>query len=249
MDNLASKASQYNFYYSGNAQTPTNYANDTYSNAPFNVHGLAPYIYTNDPRNRCDSVEAIYNGSTYERNGVEKVVNFAFKRVEILNEDGTAATLNKHMLMAVDLSELTLDVLKFLKASGYSKLTYSIVADVNYTNNGSGNSTSRVTPGTIDFEYLKNNPNKTVYRAKADGSLSTDINMAAFSYDDTNSVHPVYWMSVEYSLDDLIACYDQVFVGSHFILGVPYSRYSFARNASTGEIDPSFYLSPIQIVK
>ena len=71
--------------------------------------------------------------------------------------------------------------------------------------------------------------------------INKSYNLGAFSQEKA-TVKSNEWLTIEYSLDDLIECYDQVFGGDYFVLGLPFVR---EKNVSGNHM----YISPIQIVK
>jgi len=234
LNNLADDASQYNFHLSGAAKLFANYTGGD-GNLSFKNANVVP-------------MSAQYDGTEATINNVTNVKNFVFT---VPSDQGQ---MNRHVMMAVDLSFLTKDTLTKLKDAGYTKLTYAFVVDAYSV----ASTTSCVRLCKINFDVLKNGfVNSSGEPVALNGVFSTAastfatyIDRRAFTNDTVQGTHPKHWQTIEYSIQDLIDCYDQVFIGQYFILGIPWAYYIQPNTAGPdGTNAPSIYLSPIKIVK
>ncbi len=230
-NNLASEASQYNFHLSGAAKLFANY-NGGDGILSFKNANVVP-------------ISAQYDGTEASINGVTNVKNFVF------TVPSEQTQMNRHIMMAVDLSFLTKDTLTKLDNAGYKKLTYAVVVDA-YSIAGA---TSQVRLCKINFDAFRDGDGNVVdtYNgvfSTAASTFATYIDRRVFTDDTVLGTHPTEWQTIEYSIKDLIDCYDKVFIGQYFILGIPWAYYIQPNTKGPdGTNAPSIYLSPIKLVK
>lgn len=183
------------------------------------------------------TMPAVYSGESYtDANGVTNIKNFTFAR--------PAVAQNQPTLFAFKAPEfLTKSFLEQLKGLGYNKLTYSYVLL-------EGCETKIAYSSNINFDYLKENTDKTMFNDKGAADPNNQINTYYQENKSLNlgaldklspGVSANCWVKVEYSLDDLIACYDQIFCGEYFVLGLPY--------VGGKNLSGNIHISPVEIVK
>ena len=158
-----------------------------------------------------------------DSNNVTKEVAYSFEiPVEEKQKGG------HWMLMGVDLSALTKETLIKLQAKGYEKLTFSFVYHTSYQ--------WQLEIATLNFDYLRENRD-----VKLDGT--TYIKKNAYTIQTINEGSPADdWHTIEYSIADLIDCYEQISFKSWWLLGAAWTNYM---NAETEHC----YLTKIAIVK
>lgn len=211
--NFIPKASMYNFYLSSMSY------ND----------GFTGNFSLLKPNYDCLPVQMSQAGPTYtDAQGVTKDVVAKFEKITTVG----ASRAGRRVLMAVRTPWLTKAYLTQLIGEGKTTLSFSFVADKNFTNKAYNYIE------TIDFEYLKGSASRKVFRNDSE----MEIDKSAFSSTGDNSVGTISaineWMTISYNLQDLLDCYDQIILNDIFILGTPGFSYHDAIN---------IYLTPITI--
>lgn len=138
------------------------------------------------------------------------------------------------VLVGANLSSLTKADLQTLAENGYLKLTFSFVY----------NSKHARYPNyyVLDFDKVKNNPELSIRDDK--GFINLEVLKIATGADsgvtDQNMLNK-RWITVTYSMADLIACYDQLFAGEEYwTLAIPYGDVFY-----TAEETGCFYMSKL----
>jgi hypothetical protein len=131
--------------------------------------------------------------------------------------------------------------LQTLAESGYGSLTFSFIATTH--KNGYRDAGYY----TLDLAKVKTDPTLTI--RNADGYINHDVftnyGMKANGHD---NAYMTKWITIEYALSDLIACYDQLFKGEEYwTLAIPYGSTGY-RNAE-GEVVGNFYISKLSFNK
>ena len=172
------------------------------------------------------------SGTTYtDAKGVEK---------EIAQSYATYGNSNAHMvLVGGKLGSITKADLQSLADEGYTSLTFSFVYTDYY--NGSQNSGYY----TLDLEKVK--ADSTLNIRNADGYINHDVFKSTSS---VNNAAARNWVTVEYAIADLIACYDQLFAGEEYwTLVVPYGSIGDNKLTEAGTVLGHFYMTKLEFVK
>ena len=171
-----------------------------------------------------------YTYISYEQSGVTE--NHVYK--EIMNEQKTKG---RYLLLAFDNSRISKTLLEDLLTLGYEKLSFSIVVD----DYGRAN-TLRVK--TIDFDYLRANPDKSL--------MSTDryglcVNDYAFKATNVTVNQARNWYTISYEIKDLIEYFDQIFGCPKLLLAQAWTDYT--EGTSSQDQYPYYYITKVGFEK
>ncbi len=202
---------------------------------------------------RCNAVEAEDGQDIIDftdASGVTKEVAYKFKYTYITYEQSGATeqhvyeemkreqvTQGRYLLLSFENSRITKSLLEELLTLGYEKLSFSIIVD----DNGRAN-TLRVK--TIDFDYLRANPDKTL--------MSTDryglcVNDYAFKATNVTVNEARNWYTISYKIEDLIEFYDQIFGCPKLLLAQAWTDYT--EGTSSQDQFPYYYITKVGFKK
>jgi hypothetical protein len=183
----------------------------------------------------------------------EKETELTYKGKEVAQSYAMYANNNMHpILIGGKLGSITKADLQTLKDNGYTKLTFSFVhTTYSYGARNSGYF-------LLDLEKVKADPTMKIRYEEdvydTDGTTllhaKGTVNLEAFKdVRNTSNIAANNWVAVEYAIDDLIACYDQLFAGeTYWTLAIPYGTIG-ANLTSAGEVCGELYISKMQLVK
>ena len=183
----------------------------------------------------------------------EKETELTYKGKEVAQSYAMYANNNMHpILIGGKLGSITKADLQTLKDNGYTKLTFSFVhTTYSYGARDSGYF-------LLDLEKVKADPTMKIRYEEdvydTDGTTllhaKGTVNLEAFKeVRNTSNIAANNWVAVEYAIDDLIACYDQLFAGeTYWTLAIPYGTIG-ANLTSAGDVCGELYISKMQLVK
>lgn len=169
----------------------------------------------------------------------EKPVDLVYKGVQVAQSYPVYANNNMHpIFVGGKLGSITKANLQTLADEGYEKLTFSFVhTTYEY---GARNS------GYYLLDLAKVKADSTITLRKEGGYVNLD---AFTEVPNTSNNSANNWVTVEYAVEDLIACYDQLFAGEEYwTLAIPYGTIG-AFLAEDGVVCGYFYMSKMSFEK
>lgn len=169
----------------------------------------------------------------------EKPENLTYKGKEVAQAYPVYANNNMHpILVGGKLGSITKSDLQTLQNDGYATLTFSFVhTTYEY---GARNS------GYYLLDLAKVKADSTITLRTAEGRVNFD---AFTQVSNTSNNNANNWVTVEYAVADLIACYDQLFAGeTYWTLAIPYGTIGAFLEAD-GVVCGYFYMSKMSLVK
>ncbi len=183
----------------------------------------------------------------------EKQTNLTYKGKEVMHAYPMYANNNMHpILVGGKLGSITKANLQTLQTQGYETLTFSFV----HTTYEFGARNS----GYFLLDLAKVKADSTLKIRHTENVYDTDgttllhakdtVNLNAFTeVKNTSNNSANNWVTVEYAVEDLIACYDQLFAGeTYWTLVIPYGTIG-ANLTEAGTVCGYFYMSKMSFEK
>lgn len=158
------------------------------------------------------------------------------------------ANNNMHpVLMGANLAGMSKTDLQSLSENGYTRLTFSFV----FTDYSLGARNAGYF--VLNLDSVKADPTITIRNQDGTVNLNAfeEIKTTGYKVDGVSVSNNLAnnWYTVEYSIADLIACYDQLFAGEdYWTLAIPYGTIGNNKNAE-GEVCGYFYTTKLVFTK
>ncbi len=235
-DDIFAEKDSYSFIYSRNGIE--NYY-DSYTQEDVIVNWQYTQTKPNQSNRACNPVEA--ESGVYDGVYKGKEVAYKFEYTLMAGADGQITReqneTGRYLLMTFENRLITKELLEELISLGYKDLSFSVVV-YDY---GRGNSFKMQ---LIDFDYLKANPSATVLTTDRYGTV---VNWKAFKLVNVKAEKARDWYTVSYSIEDLLACYDQIFSFSQVLLAQACADYTEGDTAQ--DKHPYFYITKVGFKK
>lgn len=217
--NLAPTPGMFEMYISQGTQTDQMTSNGQSLSDEMIRYGV---YYENDDRWSYYNARCTYAPATpYEGGYFEDANNMGKLAIASFRKPNCESYVGKRMLMSVRMPTLTKQYLIEMKEQGRTKLSFSFVMDTTFKPHMSIGPVLEIE--TLDFDYLRLHPDEKVYSNDSEKK----VNIYAFtasknqSWTTNKSLKLELWNTIEYSLDDLISCFDQIHINDVFLLATP----------------------------